>query len=231
MKTYLVSGLGADKRIFSKLKLDSSFDIIHIDWIEPFKNESLSSYAKRLSTVIDTNSPFVLIGVSFGGIIAVEIAKLLNPFFTVIISSIISNNQLPLSYQIAGKLKLIKLIPSWLLKSSNRLTQNYFFGTNSMEEKRLLRKIIVDTDPKFLKWAIEAILNWKNKVRPPRIYHIHGKSDKILYFKNTTPDFVIDQGTHFMVYQNAAQIIEIINIVKTEATAMFNLESSLQSKI
>lgn len=76
MNVYFISGLGADKRIFSKLTLSAEFDIIHIDWIVPFSKETLVSYAKRLSKVIDVNNPFALIGVSFGGMIAVEIAKL-----------------------------------------------------------------------------------------------------------------------------------------------------------
>lgn len=87
MNTYFISGLGANKRIFSKLKLNENINMIHIDWISPNKNESLASYAERLSKVIDLSQPFALVGVSFGGMIAVEMAKLLNPATTIIISS------------------------------------------------------------------------------------------------------------------------------------------------
>jgi hypothetical protein len=37
MNAYFISGLGADKRIFSKLKLNEKINIIHIDWIAPKK--------------------------------------------------------------------------------------------------------------------------------------------------------------------------------------------------
>ncbi|MBE5318834.1 alpha/beta hydrolase [Pedobacter sp. MR2016-19] len=211
MNTYFISGLGADKRIFSKLKLDEKINIIHIDWINPVKNESLSAYAERLSKVIDKSQPFALVGVSFGGMIAVEIAKVLKPITTVIISSTMLSTQLPTLYCIAGKLRLLNFIPARLLKSSNKLTQNYYFGTRSSSEKTLLSKIIKDTDPYFLKWAIGSILSWENKVKPERIFQIHGTNDKILYSKKATPDFVIENGTHFMVYQNAAEISGIID--------------------
>jgi len=211
MNAYFISGLGADKRIFSKLKLNEKINIIHIDWIEPKKNETLATYALRLSEVIDTSQPFALVGVSFGGMIAVEIAKILAPVVTVIISSTMISSQLPGLYRFAGKLGLLKFIPARLLKSSNKLTQNYYFGTRSGSEKILLSKIIKDTDPYFLKWAIGSILSWKNETKPERTYHIHGTNDKILYSKTAQPDFVIDNGTHFMVYQNANEISVIIN--------------------
>ncbi|WP_175635166.1 alpha/beta hydrolase [Pedobacter ghigonis] len=211
MNAYFISGLGADKRIFSKLKLNEKINIIHIDWIEPKKNETLATYALRLSEVIDTSQPFALVGVSFGGMIAVEIAKILAPVVTVIISSTMISSQLPGLYRFAGKLGLLKFIPARLLKSSNKLTQNYYFGTRSGSEKILLSKIIKDTDPYFLKWAIGSILSWKNETKPERTYHIHGTHDKILYSKTAQPDFVIDNGTHFMVYQNANEISVIIN--------------------
>ena len=143
--------------------------------------------------------------------IAVEIAKILTPVVTIIISSTMISAQLPGLYRLAGKLGLLKLIPAKLLKSSNKLTQNYYFGTRSGSEKILLSKIIKDTDPYFLKWAIGSILNWKNNVKPEQIYHIHGTNDKILYSKTAKPDYIIENGTHFMVYQNATEISGIID--------------------
>jgi len=211
MNTYFISGLGADKRIFSKLKLNENINMIHIDWISPNRNEPLASYAERLSNVIDVSQPFVLVGVSFGGMIAVEMAKLLNPATTIIISSTMLSTHLPALYRFAGKLGLLNFIPAKFLKSSNKLTQNYYFGTRSNSEKTLLSKIIKDTDPYFLKWAIGSILSWKNENRPERLYHIHGTNDKILYSKTAQPDFVIESGTHFMVYQNAEKISGIID--------------------
>ncbi len=121
------------------------------------------------------------------------------------------SSHLPGLYRFAAKLKLLNFIPAKLLKASNKLTQHYYFGTKSSSEKILLNRIIKDTDPHFLKWAIGSILSWENKIKPERIFHIHGTKDKILYSKNATPDFIIENGTHFMVYQNAREISRIID--------------------
>lgn len=216
MNAYFISGLGADKRIFSKIKLDERIRIIHIDWIVPLKRESLPDYAKRLSEIIDISSPFILVGVSFGGMIAVEISKILKPLMTIAISSTILSNELPFLYRLAGKLHLIRLIPPNLMKSSNKFSQNFFFGIKSTEEKNLLTKIIQDTDPVFLKWAITSIITWKNNIRPDNLIQIHGNHDRILYSKSATVDFTIEYGTHFMVYQNAKEISEIIDELISE---------------
>lgn len=61
MNAYFISGLGADKRIFSRIKLDERIHVIHVEWIKPLKKESLPDYAKRLSEIVDVSSPFIFI--------------------------------------------------------------------------------------------------------------------------------------------------------------------------
>lgn len=48
-------------------------NLFQIEWIEPLPNETIEQYAKRLAQCIDTSQPYVIIGVSFGGLIATEI--------------------------------------------------------------------------------------------------------------------------------------------------------------
>ncbi len=73
MRIFAISGLGADKRVFKYLKINSK--IVVIEWIRPLKNERIDNYAKRLikDTKIDKND--CILGVSFGGLVAVEIIK------------------------------------------------------------------------------------------------------------------------------------------------------------
>ena len=56
-KIYLISGLGADERVFKNLNL-GNFEPHFIKWNEPFKNENLPNYAKRLMSQIMTEKPF-----------------------------------------------------------------------------------------------------------------------------------------------------------------------------
>ncbi|MEJ0082498.1 MAG: hypothetical protein WDM78_16440 [Puia sp.] len=75
MNLYFISGLGADKRIFQNLVLPEVFKIYYIDWVTVSENESMESYCRRLSSQINTLEPFSLVGLSFGGVIAIEMSK------------------------------------------------------------------------------------------------------------------------------------------------------------
>lgn len=104
-----------------------SYDIIHLDWIEPKPNESISEYSLRLSRLIDQKEDFILLGVSFGGIIASEINKIVNPLKTILVSSVDSSKDLRLIYKLFGKSGLINLIPEKLFIPPSILPR-YLFG-------------------------------------------------------------------------------------------------------
>ena len=65
---YLMPGMGANPRIFEFLSLDKYFDVYHLSWIPPEKDESLHHYAQRMGQRIKHKNP-ILIGVSFGGVL------------------------------------------------------------------------------------------------------------------------------------------------------------------
>lgn len=203
MNIYGISGLGADKRVFDKLSLDHSISCI--DWIEPLKNELIEAYAKRLSKVIDTSAPFILIGVSFGGIMAIELGKYVTPALTILISSATNKLDLKSFYRLAGKLKLTKVIPHQLYQMPIAVA-TYLFGT---EEKQLLKDILKDTDPKFTKWAITALTTWQNIQSPTNCIKINGNKDRLIPFRKA--DYSIENGHHFMIVDKADEISNIIN--------------------
>lgn len=208
-KIYFISGLGADSRAFRKLIFPSDFELIHLNWITPEINESLEHYALRLALKIDTSTPFYLIGLSFGGMLATEIAKKLNPAHTFIISSSPVFKNLPWYYKTAGRLSLQKLIPLNLLKRTNGIGFK-FMGAKTHEERTLMKQLILDSDPLFMKWALTCILKWRNNEHPLNLTHIHGTADRILPIKYNKPDIIINSGSHFMVYTNGKDISDYI---------------------
>ncbi len=115
MKVYFISGIGADYRLFTHLRLPKGYEASYIHWIPPFKKEKLKDYAFRLTQQIDTSETFVLAGLSLGGIMSVEIAKRLAPLCTILISSIPVSSQLPRLYRLAGRIKAGNFVsPSFL---------------------------------------------------------------------------------------------------------------------
>lgn len=208
MKVYFISGLGADCRVFTHIRLPEGFEKVDIDWISPLKNESLGEYALRLAGKIDTSEKFAVVGLSMGGMIASEIAGRFSPAATILVSSISSSDQIPKRYKIMHALKLDKLLPVSVIKSATVLKR--LFTVESKDDKSLLRAVIKDTDPVFIRWALRAIPQWHYTAVPKDLWHIHGSSDEILPIRYTRPTHTIAGGSHMMVMTKAIEVNKII---------------------
>ncbi len=210
MTVYFLSGLGADKRIFQKLRLSEKYSIVYIDWLQPLANESIQKYVQRLAPAINQNEPFTIVGLSFGGIIATELSKIVSPVQTIIISSIAAHTQLPWYLSVMKYIKIHKLIPSHFLQLKSRLVY-WFMGANTTREKALFNQILVNTDIVFFRWAISVIVQWRQITPIKNLQHIHGSSDNIFPITNITCSHVVTDGGHLMVYSRSAELSLLLN--------------------
>lgn len=206
-KIYVISGLGVDQRVFSKIDF-GSLDITYLNWITPSANEPLSTYAKRISTKITAKNP-ILIGLSFGGMLAIEIAKIIDTKQIILLASTKGRHEFPILYRLAGRLKLNQLVPGALLKFHSFLS-DYFFGIRKKEDSLILKQILNDTDPNFMTWAIHQILQWKNNSVPDHLIHIHGDKDRIIPIKSLKPNFIIKGAGHFMTVTHAQEVEKLL---------------------
>jgi pimeloyl-ACP methyl ester carboxylesterase len=211
LKAYFISGLGADKKAFQKIILPAGYEPVYLDWIPPQKKESLNSYARRFSSLIKNDDAFILIGLSFGGMLASEIARLRRPMKTIIISSLASSNELPWYFKSAGRVGLHKAVPIKFLKAGSMLKN--FMGVRSKEDKAIIYHYVKTADPDLVRWSLNAIVNWDQPDRLPGIVHLHGSSDRMLPLKYTHPDFVIKGGGHLMIFNKADEVNKILNEV------------------
>lgn len=209
MILYFLSGLGADSRAFKYLTFPQNVEPVFIEWLAPARNETLQEYAKRISEKLDTTRPFMLIGLSFGGILATEIIEFVSPVKTILMSSASRRQELPFYYRFAGALRLDRLVPAKALNKSHALT-NWLFGLTEKMDKELLHEILRTTDTAFSKWAVGEILRWKRTASPPNIIRIHGDKDRILPIINFNPSHLVKDGGHFMVVSKAVEISAII---------------------
>lgn len=205
MKVYGISGLGADKRVFDRLQLNHQFT--YIDWLIPTPNEPLDKYAKRLSEVINPHEDFVILGVSFGGLVAVEISKILNPKACILISSAETHLELRKLFKYIGKAGILKYMPSKLFKLPKQIA-HFLFGAKN---KGALNNILDDTDLNFAKWASTRLCEWTNEQKIKSCIKIAGTKDKILPPSKDINTILIPGGEHFMIYDKANEISHIIN--------------------
>jgi len=148
---------------------------------------------------------FGLLGVSFGGLIAIELSKLTKPQKVVLISSVETNDQLSKFYLSVGKLGILNLIPNSMIKPPKILLR-FLFGA---QDKKLLSEIIADTKPSFIRWALNTIIGWSHSLNSIKPIRIHGTNDKLIPLKGEA--IQIKNGGHFMIVDRAKEISVLIN--------------------
>jgi pimeloyl-ACP methyl ester carboxylesterase len=208
-KIYCISGLGADERVFGFLRLPGA-EMVQIKWVMPGQNESISNYARRLVEQMDTREAITLMGVSFGGIIAQEIAKLIPCRQVIILSSVKSRAEMPRLIALVRLTHMHRLVSGRLLKWGGAAVASYYFSVKTREENRLLQSIIRHTDPAFLRWAVDQVVHWQNRTAITGLVHIHGTKDRIFPIGRIRDAVKVDGGGHFMIVNKADLITKLI---------------------
>jgi len=204
---YLIPGLGADERVFQFLRLEGEVHILR--WLAPQNsNETLSHYAVRLAAGVPGSQPCWLVGVSFGGVLALEIAQLRPLARVVLISSFTGPQELPWLGRVARATGLHHLVPPQLLPRLPRVAQ-WFFGVQNGREYQLLRQILHDTDPHFTRWAIARLLQWPGRPTPVPI-RIHGTDDRLLPAGAAFSPHQLPGG-HLIIISQAREISHLLN--------------------
>jgi pimeloyl-ACP methyl ester carboxylesterase len=196
---YFMPGLAAGPTIFENIKLhEEQFEMYFLEWFLPSENETIESYALRMTQKITHDNP-VLIGVSFGGVLVQEMAKIIQTNKVIIISSVKTNKEFPSRFKIARNTKAYKLIPTQLLADIENLVK-YAFGDNIVTKRiKLYEKYLSVRDKHYLDWAIETILCWNQKEINEAVIHIHGDEDEVFPIKHIRKCIVVKGGTHIMI--------------------------------
>ncbi|MBS7563301.1 alpha/beta hydrolase [Mucilaginibacter sp. Bleaf8] len=217
-KLFLISGLGADRRLFDKIQLPG-YEFIHVDWIESEQNDSITTYAKKLIETYHITPGSSIIGVSLGGILTVEISSMIPLHKAVIISSIKSINEIPWYFALFRRLPVYKILPIGFYTSMGALIKP-LFEQMTRQEWALFKSMLAGTSPRFMKWAMHAVLRWQPKPLSCKIHHIIGTRDFIFSHKNICDaDHIIQGGTHDMAYKKGEQVSAILQSILKNETA------------
>jgi pimeloyl-ACP methyl ester carboxylesterase len=207
LKVYFISGLGADRRVFSFLDL-SFCEPVFIDWITPEAGETLSSYALRLRALMPEEAP-VIVGLSLGGMLAAEIAKADSKAKAILISSNKTSQEFPTHLRVFKYIPLYKWMPGRMLKSLQSL-YTFTFAVMDKQQKEMMYRVIADADIPFCRWAIGAVMHWDSTETAPNIIQIHGTKDKLLRMRYVKPDHIIPGGSHTMTLDKHAEVSALL---------------------
>ena len=196
---YLMPGVGADERLFAGLP-----DARVLPRLSP--EGSLADYAARLAPHIDASKPFDLGGSSFGGMIALELARQVVPQHVFLFGSCRSPRA------IAPSLRMLRFVlpamhpPRWMRPFVAR-----WFGARTSAEIALFSDMLSATPIEFIRWASRAAFSWSGVPELPMpVHHIHGERDRIIPLRRVNPDRVVRGAGHLINLTHADEVSEFI---------------------
>lgn len=210
MKIYQISGLGSNQNAFKYLKINPDFETVYIPWLQPEISETLEHYAERMAEKIDTTEEFILMGLSFGGLVVQEMNRFLHPKLNILISTVKNRNELPAFIKFSAATKAHKLIPSSFITSDKGISYGLF---RKLYDSKMpdINDFFEFRDPYYLKWSIDQIVNWKNHVEMKNYIHFHGNKDIVFPISKIQNAVKVEGGTHIMVMPKARKLSELIN--------------------
>ncbi|MFT6998318.1 MAG: pimeloyl-ACP methyl ester carboxylesterase [Cryomorphaceae bacterium] len=208
-KIYLFSGMGADSRLFKNLGPIEGYEIIPLPYIHPQQSKTLGDYAALLADHYTFEEPYLLGGVSMGGMIAQELAQLTNPEELVLISTATSRTEMPLLFEWARQMRLASLFNKPALEAIAKLGDQ--FTVKSPEGRQLFLDMLHDSDPDFMKFGAKSILEWEPAENNLPTVRIHGTIDRVFPASKITDATMIEGGNHFMIFERGEEITKILS--------------------
>jgi len=213
-KIFVIPGLGADSRVYNKIEL-VAHDVVKIDWVEPDKTDTLKTYAQKLILQYNITPLSIVIGNSLGGMLAMEISKILPLKKTILISSVKTIDEAPAYFALFRALPVYKLIPGKLVTSLGFMIR-FVFGKMDEADEWLFNDMLKKTSPKFMKWAMGATVNWDNKIIPQNVFTITGNKDHVFDYRRIKDAIIVNGGTHIMIFDRADEINKILKDILAE---------------
>lgn len=216
----LFPGLAADPKMFGPQKRFFGDDLECPDWLQPKSDESFDHYAQRWANQLrpkpgDTR-PLYLGGVSFGGLVAMQIARYLSPRAVILIGSCRSSAAKPARWQVARRVG--DMIPQWLLSRRWVLAAGglWLSIVDHLDDsnRSLMIAMAKDSDPELIRWSGHTCADWEFDSAEvpgfPPVHQIHGKNDAIIPLHLDDPDTVIADGRHILVFSHPQTINRFI---------------------
>jgi pimeloyl-ACP methyl ester carboxylesterase len=196
---YLLPGLGSIPELYD-LQRRAIPSVRVLEWPDPHGNEPLLHYVRRITRLIDTDAPFFLGGVSFGGMLACEVAKIKRPLAVMMIGGVAQADEVP-PYVVPLARLASKFPPTSILALAQHTPMvRYLLGPMTPQSMPILNKLINSASPDLIGWQIGSLPHWEHATPPPvPVHRIHGRLDRVLpprFIKGI--DRLIEGGGHLI---------------------------------
>ena len=202
---YLIPGMTADFPVYSRI-LRSLPNAVVAEYIPPESNETLVSYASRMANRIPANS--LVAGVSFGGIVALEIARAVRPRGCILISSIRQPAELPPWFRVwraLGGPRTNALLRT--IGTAASMVPRFACTSSTIRVTKL-----AGAGGQWHRWATASVLDWQPdpEFRACPLLQIHGNADSTFPIRYVNPDVIVAGGRHALPISNPIETVEAI---------------------
>ncbi len=178
-------GLGADAALFAP-QLAAFPGSLTPAWIAPNARESLGDYAERFGRTLEVDTPWIAVGFSFGGMVALEMASRLagdrRPAGVVLLSGVRSRAAVSDAFRVQRAVG--GLVPRGIVRRAlDGPVARGFARRDRLNERHAaeLATMAKRADVPFLMWASAACCRWRFDGRcPVPVRHLHGRQDRII---------------------------------------------------
>ncbi len=201
MKTIILPGMGANSNMYPQEKYTYLRDVIFTNWPKYNGDASLEAVAKKIIEVYQINNGMIVGGSSLGGMVAIEIAKILSLNKVILIGSATDPDYINPILQ-----KLSNLAEITPIKIIQVLT-----GKVNKYSKNELLNMFEDSDSKFIKAMCKALFKWEGIGKfDGDVCQIHGEKDLVIFppKKNVK---IIPGGGHLISMSHAEEVANFIN--------------------
>lgn len=212
---YLIPGFLTNETIYRDIRKKLKNPTEVLEFIPAKKNEPIEEYAKRLADKIDDSKPFHLLGTSFGGVLAIEMAKHKKPQKLVLVSSAKNRDELSWLMKREAMIRnVLPLVPEWVVKQT--CTRGFELGGKIIPRFKSIyrddiRKMINSIDGRFEKWVMKTLTTWNGKNEMEDVLHVHGNDDRVFPIKRIKNAEVIEGGSHAIILNRYREIADLVN--------------------
>lgn len=207
-----IPAYATDKSIYDNLRLEQNIlnRSIFTNWLPVNKRYTLSDYAQKYIDTFNITENDIIVGTSLGGMLAIEIQKLISLKAIITLSNIKHKDEQPILFIFLRKTRLYKLLKGGFLKSTLNIIAP-FYGSR-ISAFRWFEQVFKATPNEFLEWGLEKSIFWENEMIPENLVHIHGTRDPLFpFYKLKSCDHKIKKGSHAMVRFRPDEISAILN--------------------
>ncbi|MDZ4406105.1 alpha/beta hydrolase [Prosthecobacter sp.] len=208
---YLIPGLGADSRTYHGAWQDLP-GCICTDWPEYHGESDIPAVARFMAEAWQIPDGAVLVGTSFGGVIACEIARIRSVRSLILVASGENSGE----FKKTKNMRLLtRIVPLPLLQLLFRRLENLLERSVGRQPVPFTRAVLDSIrmfsvcQASFYRTMFPAIARWAGlaacTVRPVRI---HGRRDSVIPMPSEV-DLVLDGG-HLIVMTHAQECVDFI---------------------